>query len=110
MSDLLASASASETSANDSSNMYPSAAGEDREDEAEDVEEMAFGPTPAYSLSKAAVNAAVRTWAPRLMRPAAATAATSSSGGEVRLVAVCPGDVLTRMTSAVSAVYLSPKP
>lgn len=76
-----------------------------------DDEEMAFGPTPAYSLSKAAANAAVRTWAPRLLRPAAATAPTSGSiaggaAGGVRLVAVCPGDVLTRMTSPVSAEYL----
>ncbi|CAN0452776.1 unnamed protein product, partial [Laminaria digitata] len=51
-------------------------------------EELAFGPTPAYSLSKAAANAVVRAWAPHL-----------SSERGVRLVAVCPGDVLTRMTS-----------
>lgn len=98
MSDLLASASASEENAEGDSN---SATGEEEE-------EMAFGPTPAYSLSKAAANAAVRTWAPRLLRPPTATAPTSGSktrsvGEGVRLVAVCPGDVLTRMTSAVSA-------
>lgn len=54
--------------------------------------EMAFGPTPAYSLSKAAANAAVRTLAPTLQ--------LASVGGGVRLVAVCPGDVLTRMYSS----------
>lgn len=52
------------------------------------TEELAYGSTPAYSLSKAAVNTAVRTWAPRL-----------ASEHGVRLVAVCPGDVLTRMAS-----------
>lgn len=36
------------------------------------------------------MNAAVRTWAPLL--------AASENGG-VRLVAVCPGDVMTRMSS-----------
>lgn len=51
------------------------------------AEEMAFGPTPAYSMSKAAANAVVRVEGPRLM----------SEG--VRLVAVCPGNVLTRMCS-----------
>lgn len=103
MSDLLASASASETSANGDSNRDSSAT----RDEQEQEEELAFGPTPAYSLSKAAANAAVRTWAPRLLRPPPATAPTSGSSGGVRLVAVCPGDVLTRMTSAVSAAVYS---
>ena len=50
--------------------------------------EIAFGQTPAYSISKAAVNAVVRALGPRL---------ADECG--VRLVAVCPGDVLTRMTS-----------
>lgn len=101
MSELLASASASETNANGNSSR-DSAGQQDEE------EEMAFGPTPAYSLSKAAVNAAVRTWAPRLIRPATVPTSSSNTGGVVagvRLVAVCPGDVLTRMTSAVSAEY-----
>ncbi|CAM9699085.1 unnamed protein product [Choristocarpus tenellus] len=51
-------------------------------------EEIAFGPTPAYSLSKAAANAVVRTEGDALM---------TTSG--VLLAAVCPGDVLTRMCS-----------
>lgn len=59
-----------------------------RQHDGEPTEEVAFGPTPAYSVSKAAANAAVRTWAPRL---------ASELG--VRLVAVCPGDVLTGMSS-----------
>lgn len=54
----------------------------------EEEEEVAFGPTPAYSLSKAAANAAVRACAPQL----------ASTHG-VRLLAVCPGDVITRMSS-----------
>lgn len=76
-------------------------------------EEIAFGPTPAYSLSKAAANAAVRTWAPRLLFPPPSSEADRPSIGTsrgvapgVRLVAVCPGDVLTRMTSKVSATGL----
>lgn len=75
---------------------------------ADSQEEIAFGPSPAYSLSKAAVNAAVRTWAPRLLSATTtgeshAKIKSGNGGGAagVRLVAVCPGDVLTRMTSEV---------
>lgn len=113
MSDLLASARASEKNASSNSNRDP-ASGE--EETREEEEEMAFGPTPAYSLSKAAANAAVRAWAPRLLRPPAATAPTPGSshtggvGGGVRLIAVCPGDVLTRMTTAVSPESHLPPP
>ncbi|CAM9629006.1 unnamed protein product [Discosporangium mesarthrocarpum] len=51
---------------------------------------IAFSPTPAYSLSKAAANAVIRTEAPSLL----------SSWG-VSLTAVCPGDVRTRMCSVL---------
>lgn len=104
MSSLLISAQkASEKNANGESNKDEAA-----EDEQE--AEMAFGTTPAYSLSKAAANAAVRTWAPLLLRSPATTEPgsgrnTGSVVGRVRLVAVCPGDVLTRMTSAVSVEH-----
>lgn len=52
------------------------------------ISEIAFGPTPAYSLSKASANAVVRAWAPDL-----------AAERGVRLVAICPGDVLTGMMS-----------
>ncbi|CAN0483807.1 unnamed protein product [Ectocarpus sp. 8 AP-2014] len=84
-------------------------AGSQQEGEQGQVEEIAFGPTPAYSLSKAAVNAAVRTWAPCIQAPTVPAEApentksrTGVRGGGVRLVAVCPGDVLTRMTSKMA--------
>ena len=48
----------------------------------------AHGPTPAYSLSKAALNAITRIDASQLPPPATCG---------VRISAVCPGDVLTRM-------------
>lgn len=48
----------------------------------------AHGPTPAYSVSKAALNTATRLQEQRLRQ--------STSGG-VWVGAVCPGDVLTRM-------------
>jgi NAD(P)-dependent dehydrogenase (short-subunit alcohol dehydrogenase family) len=48
----------------------------------------AHGPTPAYSISKAALNALTRVIAAQLPPP-------EISG--VRVSAVCPGDVLTRM-------------
>lgn len=108
MSDLLASASASEKNANgnstrDSATPTSQQLGEEKAEE-EQEQEMAFGPTPAYSLSKAAANAAVRTWAPRLLRPPPTSGgSTGGAVGGVRLVAVCPGDVLTRMTSTVRA-------
>lgn len=114
MSDLLASASATENNL-DGSKSTTAATPSPRSGEEE--EEMAFGPTPAYSLSKAAANAAVRTWAPRLLtRTATAGAAgtsekSSTAGGGVRgvrLVAVCPGDVLTRMTSKVGTAAILP--
>lgn len=50
----------------------------------------AHGPTPAYSLSKAALNTLTRISAHRLPPP-------SSCG--VRVSAVCPGDVMTGMLS-----------
>ena len=50
----------------------------------------AHGPTPAYSTSKAALNALTRLTAARLPPPEA---------GGVLVSAVCPGDVATRMLS-----------
>jgi len=47
--------------------------------------ELAFGPTPAYSVSKAALNAAVRLLHLEETR--------------LRITAVCPGDVQTEMVS-----------
>jgi NAD(P)-dependent dehydrogenase (short-subunit alcohol dehydrogenase family) len=54
--------------------------------------ELACGPTPAYSLSKALLNAATR------------CSSSSNSSGKVspRVFAVCPGDVDTRMCSAAA--------
>eukprot|EP00903_Cladosiphon_okamuranus_P010164 g9624.t1 len=103
MSELLSSASAYGKKANGNNSSRDSGAVQQEGEEGDEEGEMAFGPTPAYSLSKAAVNAAVRTWAPRLARPAPAQPVGRATGGVVagvRLVAVCPGDVLTRMTSA----------
>ncbi len=57
-------------------------------------EELAFGPTPAYSVSKAALNAATRI---------CGGAAAAARGGGVRIVAVCPGDVDTAMLDAAPA-------
>ncbi|CAM9826784.1 unnamed protein product [Phaeothamnion confervicola] len=54
-------------------------------------QEHAFGPTPAYSVSKAALNAAVRLAGPALL-----------TRRGVAVTAVCPGDVNTRMCSAVA--------
>lgn len=118
MSDLLDSATATESCATPVTNELKTGgntaaadAQKQREEEnslAESQEEIAFGPTPSYSLSKAAVNAAVRTWAPDLLTltatsraPGAVDTGTGGAAGGVRLIAVCPGDVLTRMTSEV---------
>lgn len=105
LSDLLATATDTITTA--SKENSTASAGSQQEGEQGQVEEIAFGPTPAYSLSKAAVNAAVRTWR-RIQPPTVPAEApentesrTGVRGGAVRLVAVCPGDVLTRMTSKV---------
>ena len=49
----------------------------------------AHGPTPAYAVSKAAVNAIARI-----------TAAQMPQTCRVRVSAICPGDVATRMLSA----------
>ena len=51
-------------------------------------EAPAYGPTPAYAVSKAALNALTRITAARLAPDCG-----------VRVSAVCPGDVLTRMLS-----------
>lgn len=51
----------------------------------------AHGPTPAYSLSKAALNALTRIAAAELPRPELCG---------VLISAVCPGDVSTRMCAA----------
>ena len=53
--------------------------------------------TPAYALSKAAVNALTRVLAPSLPRP-------ERAGAGVWLSAVCPGDVRTRMCTSAEAV------
>mmetsp|Transcript_6839 Transcript_6839/g.20812 ORF Transcript_6839/g.20812 Transcript_6839/m.20812 type:complete len:286 (-) Transcript_6839:117-974(-) len=50
----------------------------------------AFGPTPAYALSKAALNAYTRLMASHM---------PPSAESNVWLAAVCPGDVRTRMCS-----------
>ncbi|CAN0526734.1 unnamed protein product [Ectocarpus sp. 12 AP-2014] len=104
LSDLLAAATDTITTTLKENSTAPT--GSQQEGEQAQVEEIAFGPTPAYSLSKAAVNAAVRTWAPCIQAPTVPAVAPESTksrtgvrGGGVRLVAVCPGDVLTRMTS-----------
>jgi NAD(P)-dependent dehydrogenase (short-subunit alcohol dehydrogenase family) len=61
---------------------------------ADDDDELAVGPTPAYSLSKAAVNAATRI---------CGGAGGAGSAGRVRIVAVCPGDVDTAMLDGAPA-------
>ncbi|CAN0059005.1 unnamed protein product [Ectocarpus fasciculatus] len=103
LSDLLAAATDTITSTSKENSTAPAGS---QEGEQAQVEEIAFGSTPAYSLSKAAVNAAVRTWAPSIQAPMVPAEAPENSEsrtgvrmGGVRLVAVCPGDVLTRMTS-----------
>ncbi|EKX38401.1 hypothetical protein GUITHDRAFT_115540 [Guillardia theta CCMP2712] len=53
-------------------------------------QELAFGPTPAYSVSKAALNVLTRIQAREI----------EMSQLKLRAVAVCPGDVDTRMCSA----------
>jgi len=109
MSGFLTSVSAAERGESGGGNPGQQTGGERRLLQEEEQEEIAFGPSPAYSLSKAAANAAVRAWAPRLLvpppnpgagRPSCGTSRGAARG--VRLVAVCPGDVLTRMTSEVS--------
>ncbi|CAB1101618.1 unnamed protein product [Ectocarpus sp. CCAP 1310/34] len=104
LSDLLAAATDTITTTSKENSTAPT--GSQQEGEQAQVEEIAFGPTPAYSLSKAAVNAAVRTWAPCIQAPTVPAEASENTksrtgvrGRGVRLVAVCPGDVLTRMTS-----------
>lgn len=106
LSDLLAAVSDTITTTSKENSTAP--AGSQREGEQAQVEEIAFGPTPAYCLSKAAANAAVRTWAPCIQVPRGPAEALEHSEsrtgvrmGGVRLVAVCPGDVVTRMTSKV---------
>jgi NAD(P)-dependent dehydrogenase (short-subunit alcohol dehydrogenase family) len=56
--------------------------------------ELACGPTPAYSLSKALLNAATRC--------SSNSNGASSYGVSPRVFAVCPGDVATRMCSAAA--------
>eukprot|EP00953_Heterococcus_sp_UTEX-ZZ885_P022592 12492-Heterococcus_DN1.PRE.1 len=56
--------------------------------------ELACGPTPAYSLSKALLNAATRC--------SSSNNNSSSCGASQRVFAVCPGDVATRMCSAAA--------
>mmetsp|Transcript_15744 Transcript_15744/g.36009 ORF Transcript_15744/g.36009 Transcript_15744/m.36009 type:complete len:271 (-) Transcript_15744:733-1545(-) len=53
-------------------------------------QELAFGPTPAYSVSKAALNVLTRLQANEMERQEL----------KLRSVAVCPGDVDTRMCTA----------
>ncbi|KAJ1475283.1 hypothetical protein T484DRAFT_1829014 [Baffinella frigidus] len=69
-------------------------------------DELAFGPTPAYSFSKAALNVFTRLLA--ASHPAARIVAAAlnvftrflaSSHPAARIVAVCPGDVSTGMCS-----------
>mmetsp|Transcript_28598 Transcript_28598/g.37459 ORF Transcript_28598/g.37459 Transcript_28598/m.37459 type:complete len:327 (+) Transcript_28598:5-985(+) len=62
--------------------------------------ELAFGPTPTYSLSKAALNAATRLLG----------ACTSQPQWEnlTKIIAVCPGDVDTDMSTA-GAVLITPE-
>ena len=52
-------------------------------------QELAFGPTPAYSVSKALLNVYSRILAGSL----------AEDGAGCRVIAVCPGDVSTRMCS-----------
>lgn len=56
--------------------------------------ELAYGPTPAYSVSKAALNAFTRIVGSEISGLEAADARD-----QMRIVAVCPGDVDTRMSS-----------
>eukprot|EP00611_Tribonema_gayanum_P016534 TRINITY_DN287_c0_g1_i1.p1 TRINITY_DN287_c0_g1~~TRINITY_DN287_c0_g1_i1.p1 ORF type:complete len:338 (+),score=62.80 TRINITY_DN287_c0_g1_i1:39-1052(+) len=75
--------------------------------------ELAFGATPAYSVSKALLNAAVRChhgipYAPDPAEDALNAGRASSCGGgstaqRPAVVAVCPGDVRTRMASTEEA-------
>ena len=55
---------------------------------ATDMSEIAFGPTPAYSLSKAAMNAMTRV---------TGTSGACHEFANTRVIAVCPGDVDTAM-------------
>ena len=61
----------------------------------------AHGPTPAYSISKAALNALTRVHA---------TSLPPASRCGVRVSAVCPGDVLTRMCVDEAARFVAIPP
>jgi NAD(P)-dependent dehydrogenase (short-subunit alcohol dehydrogenase family) len=61
--------------------------------------ELACGPTPAYSLSKALLNAATRCSNSSIDN---SSNGASPCGESQRVFAVCPGDVATRMCSAAA--------
>ena len=66
---------------------------------------QAFGPTPAYSVSKAALNVLTRIQAREVGREREKPGSNpcyqiEKSQLKLRAVAVCPGDVETRMCSA----------